>query len=111
MLLLFMMLSTPAFAAMECDTTTEDAIKTAIADNPTKLVRVLAGQDLAGFLSALTANGYLIGTLENVDHIYIVDAGKRPGYTSDNVWLFFVQEGCLIRAIPASKSVVVAMLP
>lgn len=109
--LLSLFLSTPANSAMECDTTSEDKIQEAIAADPTKLVKVLEGPELSAFLAALTNNGYLVGTLSQVDKIYIVDAGMRPGYTGQNVWLFIVQDGCLIASIPAIKSIIIGMLP
>lgn len=105
------LLATPALAAMECDTTPESRILEVIKEQPDKFIRVLDGNDLALFLAALTAHGYLTGTLEKLDRIYVVDAGKKPGYTVDNVWLFFIYDGCLIKAIPATKSVIMGLLP
>lgn len=101
----------PAEASMVCDTTPESRILEVIQEQPDKLVRVLEGSALELFLAALTNHGYLTGTLDHLDRIYIVDAGKKPGYTTDNVWLFFVYEGCLIKAIPASKSTILGLLP
>ncbi len=104
-----LLFATPAFA-VDCSTTTEEAIQQAIKAEPSKLVKMLEGKELVSFVSHLTHNGYLIGVIAQVDRIYIVDAGKLPGYTSDNVWLFFVQDGCLISAIPAWKPVIEGLL-
>ena len=98
-------------SASECDTATEDTLKQAISEEPTRLVRTLDGQDLATFISNLTLHGYLVGSISDVDRIYIVDAGKRPGYTTDNVWLFFMQDGCVIAKVAAMKSIIVGLLP
>lgn len=103
--------ATPALAAMECDTTTESRILEVIKEEPDKFIKVLDGHELELFLAALSNHGYLTGTLDKLDRIYIVDAGKKPGYTTDNVWLFFVYDGCLIKAIPATKSVILSLLP
>lgn len=112
MLALFLcLIVTPAFSAMECNTTPESEIQKAIADDPSRLVRVLKGDDLQTFFANMSNRGYLIGQLDKVDAVYIVDAGKLTGYNEDNVWLFFVFDSCLIKAIPASKSVIMEMLP
>lgn len=110
-LALMLALQLAASSPMQCDTTTETALKQAISDEPSRLVRVLDGKDLQVFVSSLISHGYLTGSINLVDRIYIVDAGKRPGYTADNVWVFFVQDGCLIAAIPATKSIIVEILP
>lgn len=108
--ILALLLPLPAMAAMECDTTTEERIQATIAEQPDKLVTILEGDRLAAFISGLTLRGYMIGVLPYVDHIYIVDAGKLPGYTTDNVWLYFVQDGCLIYALPASKAIILGII-
>lgn len=103
------LLTTPALAGT-CDTTTEEAINAAIQSEPQRLVKVLEGAELMTFISKLQSSGYMTGTLPAVDRIYIVDAGKLEGYTTDNVWLFFVQDGCLLGAIPATKSIIMELL-
>lgn len=108
--LVLMSFATPAFSAMACDTTTEDQIKTTIAGEPDKLVVILEGDKLAHFLSEMVLRGYMIGSLPLVERIYVVDAGKLEGYTSDNVWLFLVQDRCLVGSIAASKPVIVSMI-
>lgn len=101
----------PAQAAMECDTTPESKIVQTIQDEPNKLIKILEGHDLELFFVNMVNSGYMVGTLPGIDKIYIVDAGKRQGYTTDNVWLFFIQDGCLIASIPATKSIVLGLLP
>lgn len=101
--------ATPVIAA-ECDTATDLQIQDAIKAEPQKLIKILEGEELAAFFANMIKQGYMVGSLQLVDKVYIVEAGKLPGYTTDNVWLFFVQDGCLIRAIPASKDIIMGLL-
>jgi len=109
LLLLTLLVSQPVFAA-DCSTTTEEKIQQTVTEEHDKVIAVLDGDKLNLFLAALANNGYLVGKLE-IDRIYIADAGKLPGYTSDNVWLFFIKDGCLLVAIPATKSIIMGLLP
>lgn len=106
-LLLFALLTA---AAPACDTATEVQIEQAIKAEPEKLVKVLEGDSLKNFITELANHHYLVGTLPLIDRIYIVDAGKLEGYDTDNVWLFFMVDHCLIKAIPASKDAIMELI-
>lgn len=104
---LFLTFSTQALA---CDIT-EDSIKILIASEPSRLVRVLEGNDLTHFLIAAQREKYLIGMI-SAERVYIVDAGStEPSHAPDNVWMYFILDGCMATAIPGEKSIIMGLLP
>ena len=88
-----------------CDTATEAQLQEVIDTEPSRLLARLSGSELAAFFAKLQASQYMTGTLSRVDVLYIVTT-KDGG----NVLLLFFVDKCLIKAIPASKTVIEAML-
>jgi hypothetical protein len=91
----------------------ESLLTDALKEEPTRLVAHLEGQEMDRFFSAMSSKGWLSGTLYRIDGIYIVDAGKMKGFenTVDQVWIYFIQGGCILTKIGAIKSNVVELLP
>jgi hypothetical protein len=100
----------PALGAEQCDLP-ESVITEAIDSSPDRLVAKIEGKDLNTFLGSMTKAGLLTGTLWRVERIYIVSAKMLPGYDTPHVWLFFIQDGCLIAKIPSIRKVIEDILP
>ena len=107
LLALFLGLATPALAC----TYPEKQLTDAIVESPDRLITILEDQRVDEFLNNLMRAGYMTGSLPYVMKIYVISAKMKPGYDTPHVWLFFIQDGCILTKIPVIRSVVEENLP
>jgi hypothetical protein len=88
----------------------ESLITDALASEPDRLVVKLEGQALGDFFNKMSSKGYLTGTLDLVDYIYIIKGKLMPGFDQPIDILFFVQNGCIVGKIYGDAKIVEGML-
>jgi hypothetical protein len=88
----------------------ETLITDALKEEPERLVKVLWGQSLGDFLNKMSSKGYLTGTLDLIDSLYIIKGKLLPGFDKPIDILFFVQNGCIVGKIYGDAAVVEGML-
>jgi hypothetical protein len=88
----------------------ESLILDALAGEPERLVTKLEGQALADFFNKMSSKGYLTGTLDLVDHVYIIKGKLMPGFDKPIDILFFVQNSCIVGKIYGDAKIVEEML-
>jgi hypothetical protein len=88
----------------------ESLITDALKEEPERLVKVLWGQSLADFLNKMSSKGYLTGTLDQIDSLYIIKGKLLPGFDKPIDILFFVQNGCIVGKIYGDAAIVEGML-
>jgi hypothetical protein len=88
----------------------ESLITDALAEEPDRLVVKLEGQALGDFFNKMASKGYLTGTLDLVDYLYIIKGKLLPGFEEPIDILFFVQGGCIVGKVYSTASVVEEML-
>jgi hypothetical protein len=101
-----------AIAASESSCLVPESVLTdLIKEYPDRLITVLEEGRLDEFLNNLMRTGNMAGSLPYVEKIYVVSAKMLPGFDTPHVWLFLVQDNCIIRKIPAIRSYVEAAIP
>jgi hypothetical protein len=88
----------------------ETLITDALAGEPERLVVKLEGEALAAFFNKMASKGYLTGTLDLVDSLYIIKGKLMPGFDQPIDILFFVQGGCIVGKIYGDAKIVEGML-
>jgi hypothetical protein len=88
----------------------ESLITDALQGEPERLVAKLEGEALAAFFNKMASKGYLTGTLDLVDSLYIVKGKLLPGFDKPIDILFFVQGGCIVGKIYGDAATVEGML-
>lgn len=90
----------------------ESILTEALADEPERLVTVLEGKRLQLFFANLRTQGRLAGGLPYVQKVYVITAKMmHPDTDPPHVWLFFIQDNCILVQIPALREVVDGALP
>jgi hypothetical protein len=94
--------SSQAYAEDACPAGNLESVLTqALESSPEDLVVVLEHDTLQAFWNSLIEAQLLLGTVSNVDKIYIIHSVRHP----DQVYIFFLNDGCIVdvRMFPKSR--------
>ncbi len=70
---------------------------------------IIEGEKIKGFFANMAANGWMV-QVHKIDKIVIVDAKKTDPSAKDNVWVYFLFEGCIMDREPMAKDIVEELL-